>query len=63
MAWCNSGSRNMNSYAKTGYDRIGSFKALNFDHGLIISNPDDSSRSFSARFAVPSRIFEKDGLV
>ncbi|KAJ6932644.1 hypothetical protein NC651_008166 [Populus alba x Populus x berolinensis] len=75
MAWCNSGSRNMNRYAKRGYDRIGSFKALanitydpytysqNFDHGLIISNPDDSSRSFSARFAVPSRIFEKDGLV
>jgi len=107
MAWCNSGSRNMNSYAKRGYDRIGSFKALvshesksprwrllwrkivkekrkifdcsssaqanitydpytysqNFDHGLIMSNPDDSSRSFSARFAVPSRIFEKGGLV
>ncbi|CAK7356667.1 unnamed protein product [Dovyalis caffra] len=105
MAWCNSGSRNMNSYAKSGYDRIGSFKALfrtesktprwrllwrkmlkekrkifdcsssaqvyhtydpytysqNFDHGLVMSNPDDSSRSFSARFAVPSRIFEKGG--
>jgi len=107
MAWCNSGRRNMNSYAKRGYDRIGSFKALvshesksprwrllwrkivkekrkifdcsssaqanitydpytysqNFDHGLIMSNPDDSSRSFSARFSVPSRIFEKGGLV
>uniref|UniRef100_A0A6N2MUF4 Uncharacterized protein n=1 Tax=Salix viminalis TaxID=40686 RepID=A0A6N2MUF4_SALVM len=29
---------------------------------LIMSNPDDSSRSFSARFAVPSRIFEKGGI-
>ncbi|KAJ6715225.1 hypothetical protein OIU85_026704 [Salix viminalis] len=106
MEWCFSGGRNMiDSYAKGGYGRIGSFKVLasaaaesktprwrslwrkmvkrkrkifdgssssqvyltydpytysqNFDHGLVMSSPDDSSRSFSARFAVPSRIFEE----
>ncbi|KAL3610611.1 hypothetical protein D5086_001631 [Populus alba] len=108
MEWCNSGSRNMKSYAEIRYDRIGSFKAVvsaesktprwrllwrkmvktkrkvfdssssapkvyltydpytysqNFDHGLVLSNPDDSSRSFSARFAVPSRIFERGEMV
>jgi L-rhamnose isomerase len=35
----------------------------NFDDGLVMSHPDDSSRSFSARFAVPSRIFEKGEMV
>ncbi|KZV56093.1 hypothetical protein F511_06110 [Dorcoceras hygrometricum] len=35
----------------------------NFDDGSIWTDPDDLSRSFSARFAVPSRIFEKNGLV
>ncbi|GKV43396.1 hypothetical protein SLEP1_g50688 [Rubroshorea leprosula] len=35
--------------------------AKNFDQGLM-SDPEDISRSFSARFAVPSRIFEKGGL-
>ncbi|XVF26733.1 hypothetical protein REPUB_Repub14bG0043800 [Reevesia pubescens] len=37
--------------------------AQNFDQGLMSANPDDLSRSFSARFAVPSRVFEKSGLV
>lgn len=37
--------------------------AKNFDQGLTWADPDDLSRSFSARFAVPSRVFEKDGLV
>ncbi|KAI3463343.1 hypothetical protein Pfo_020006 [Paulownia fortunei] len=32
----------------------------NFDQGLMWADPDDLSRSFSARFAVPSRIFEKN---
>ncbi|CAI9773625.1 unnamed protein product [Fraxinus pennsylvanica] len=32
--------------------------AQNFDQGLMWANPDELSRSFSARFAVPSRIFE-----
>ncbi|XP_058004039.1 uncharacterized protein LOC131180692 [Hevea brasiliensis] len=31
----------------------------NFDQGSTWSDPDNMSRSFSARFAVPSRIFEK----
>ncbi|XP_027167706.1 uncharacterized protein LOC113767725 [Coffea eugenioides] len=30
----------------------------NFDQGLTWADPDDISRSFSARFAVPSRIFD-----
>ncbi|KAJ7962980.1 5-methyltetrahydropteroyltriglutamate--homocysteine methyltransferase [Quillaja saponaria] len=33
----------------------------NFDDGSWI-DPDNVSRSFSARFAVPSRVFEKNGL-
>lgn len=32
--------------------------AHNFDQGLMSADPDDLSRSFSARFAVPSRVFE-----
>ncbi|CAI9114104.1 OLC1v1014744C1 [Oldenlandia corymbosa var. corymbosa] len=32
----------------------------NFDQGFTWADPDDLSRSFSARFAVPSRIFDKD---
>ncbi|KAK6268018.1 hypothetical protein QUC31_012178 [Theobroma cacao] len=35
--------------------------AQNFDQGLMSADPDDLSRSFSARFAVPSRVFEKSG--
>ncbi|XP_073121106.1 uncharacterized protein [Henckelia pumila] len=35
----------------------------NFDEGSIWADPDDLSRSFSARFAVPARIFEKNGLM
>ncbi|KAH7858300.1 hypothetical protein Vadar_022158 [Vaccinium darrowii] len=35
--------------------------AQNFDEGLMLENLDDLSRSFSARFAVPSRIFQKSG--
>ncbi|KAI3455411.1 hypothetical protein Pfo_012074 [Paulownia fortunei] len=35
----------------------------NFDQGLVLADPDDLSRSFSARFAVPSRIFEKHRLM
>ena len=31
----------------------------NFDQGLTWADPDNASRSFSARFAVPSRIFEE----
>lgn len=30
----------------------------NFDQGSVCADPDDLCRSFSARFAVPSRIFE-----
>ncbi|KAE8657547.1 Detected protein of unknown function [Hibiscus syriacus] len=34
--------------------------AQNFDQGLMSANdPDDLARSFLARFAVPSRLFEK----
>ncbi|TXG69093.1 hypothetical protein EZV62_004028 [Acer yangbiense] len=32
----------------------------NFDQGFIWADPDNVSRSFSARFAVPSRVFEKN---
>ncbi|KAL8458915.1 hypothetical protein ACS0TY_036416 [Phlomoides rotata] len=35
----------------------------NFDEGLICDDPDDLSRSFSARFAVSSRFLEKNSLV
>ncbi|GLU22186.1 hypothetical protein SLE2022_382790 [Rubroshorea leprosula] len=35
--------------------------AKNFDQGLM-SDPEDIARSFSARFAVPSRIFDNGGL-
>ncbi|KAI8529536.1 hypothetical protein RHMOL_Rhmol12G0232500 [Rhododendron molle] len=35
--------------------------AQNFDEGSMRENLDDLSRSFSARFAVPSRIFQKGG--
>ncbi|PSR96118.1 DNA helicase [Actinidia chinensis var. chinensis] len=36
--------------------------AQNFDEGFLVSeDADDLSRSFSARFAVPSRVFEKSG--
>ncbi|XP_044496558.1 uncharacterized protein LOC123218964 [Mangifera indica] len=31
------------------------------DQGFIWEDPDNVSRSFSARFAVPSRVFEKSG--
>ncbi|KAJ8755773.1 hypothetical protein K2173_024317 [Erythroxylum novogranatense] len=34
----------------------------NFDQDSMLSDPDIVSRSFSARFAVSSRIFEKGGL-
>ncbi|KAL2463125.1 uncharacterized protein Fot_54362 [Forsythia ovata] len=37
--------------------------AQNFDQGLMWSDPDDLARSFSARFAVPSRIFERNELM
>uniref|UniRef100_A0A5B7BS56 Uncharacterized protein n=1 Tax=Davidia involucrata TaxID=16924 RepID=A0A5B7BS56_DAVIN len=41
--------------------------AQNFDDQLqgftCRADPDDLSRSFSARFAVPSRVFHKDGLL
>ncbi|XVE52104.1 hypothetical protein DITRI_Ditri02bG0094600 [Diplodiscus trichospermus] len=37
--------------------------AQNFDQGLMLDDPDDLSRSFSARFAIPSRVSEKNGLV
>ncbi|CAK9174617.1 unnamed protein product [Ilex paraguariensis] len=40
--------------------------AQNFDQGLTWADEadaDDLSRSFSARFAVPSRIFQQDGLM
>ncbi|KAE8669912.1 hypothetical protein F3Y22_tig00112215pilonHSYRG00310 [Hibiscus syriacus] len=34
--------------------------AQNFDQGLMFAaDPDDLARCFSARFAVPSRLFEK----
>ncbi|KAK6268020.1 hypothetical protein QUC31_012180 [Theobroma cacao] len=33
----------------------------NFDQGLVVADPDDLSKSFSARFAVPSMVFEKSG--
>ncbi|KAL3631868.1 hypothetical protein CASFOL_024852 [Castilleja foliolosa] len=35
----------------------------NFDQGLVWADPDDLSRSFSARFAVPSRVFENHRLM
>ncbi|KAL2243350.1 UNVERIFIED_CONTAM: hypothetical protein Sindi_0453000 [Sesamum indicum] len=35
----------------------------NFDQGSIWADPDDLSRSFSARFAVPSTIFDKNRLM
>ncbi|KDP37209.1 hypothetical protein JCGZ_06265 [Jatropha curcas] len=44
------------SYDPCGY-------AQNFDQGSMWCDPDNMSRSFSARFAVPSRIFEKTELV
>ncbi|GMI82068.1 hypothetical protein HRI_001876100 [Hibiscus trionum] len=34
----------------------------NFDQGFISADPDDFSRSFSARFAVPSTVFDNTGL-
>ncbi|XP_039017574.1 uncharacterized protein LOC120148556 [Hibiscus syriacus] len=37
--------------------------AQNFDQGLISADPDDFSRSFSARFAVPSRVFDNTGFI
>ncbi|XP_060670492.1 uncharacterized protein LOC107404700 [Ziziphus jujuba] len=36
--------------------------AQNFDQGSNWADPDNLSRSFSARFAVPSRILKKGGL-
>lgn len=35
----------------------------NFDQGSTWADPDNLSRSFSARFAVPSRILQEGGLV
>ena len=35
----------------------------NFDHGSMWTDPDNHCRSFSARFAVPSRIFQKRELI
>lgn len=35
----------------------------NFDQGYVWADPDNASRSFSARFAVPSRVFQKSELV
>ncbi|OWM78183.1 hypothetical protein CDL15_Pgr015002 [Punica granatum] len=37
--------------------------AQNFDQGCTLADPDILSRSFSARFAVPSRIFEQTAVV
>ncbi|CAK9185659.1 unnamed protein product [Ilex paraguariensis] len=37
--------------------------AQNFDQGLTWADPDDLSRSFSARFVVPSTIFQQNGLM
>ncbi|KAI3802696.1 hypothetical protein L1987_30837 [Smallanthus sonchifolius] len=37
--------------------------AQNFDQGLMLNDHDDLSRSFSARFAVPSTVFPKGLLV
>ena len=53
---CSSSTRVHVSYDPSTY-------AQNFDQGLISADPDDLSRSFSARFAVPLRVFEKSGLV
>ncbi|KAL2493091.1 Uncharacterized protein Adt_28719 [Abeliophyllum distichum] len=51
-----------NSSMRFSYDPYS--YAQNFDHGLIWTDDADHddiiSRSFSARFAVPSRIFEKN---
>lgn len=33
--------------------------ACNFDKGSMLNDVDDISRSFSARFAVPSKIFDE----
>ncbi|KAM0066044.1 hypothetical protein Hdeb2414_s0002g00044331 [Helianthus debilis subsp. tardiflorus] len=33
--------------------------AQNFDQGLMLNDYDDLSRSFSARFAVPTNVFHK----
>ena len=49
---CSSSNRVVVSYDPYTY-------AQNFDQGLMTADPDDHSRSFSARFAVPSRVFEK----
>ncbi|OAY52938.1 hypothetical protein MANES_04G123700v8 [Manihot esculenta] len=50
---CSSASNRMHfSYDPYTYSQ-------NFDQGLMWSDPENMSRSFSARFAVPSRIFEK----
>ncbi|KAG6425953.1 hypothetical protein SASPL_110164 [Salvia splendens] len=35
----------------------------NFDQGPLWDDPNDLSRSFSARFAVPSRIFDNPGIM
>lgn len=37
--------------------------AQNFDQGSMSSDPDSQSRSFSARFAVPARIFHNSKFV
>ncbi|GMI86153.1 hypothetical protein HRI_002284600 [Hibiscus trionum] len=50
---CSSGARPSVSYNPYTY-------AQNFDQGFMsAADPDDLARSFSARFAVPSRLFEK----
>ncbi|KAE8700644.1 hypothetical protein F3Y22_tig00110556pilonHSYRG00492 [Hibiscus syriacus] len=53
-------SRSTNGVLNVSYDPH--TYAQNFDQGLI-SADSDFSRSFSARFAVPSRVFDNTGFI
>ncbi|KAK8584794.1 hypothetical protein V6N13_138741 [Hibiscus sabdariffa] len=58
---CSSRTRSTTGVHNVSYDPR--TYSQNFDQGLISADPDDFSRSFSARFAVPSRVFDKTGFV
>uniref|UniRef100_A0A2N9G2K6 Uncharacterized protein n=1 Tax=Fagus sylvatica TaxID=28930 RepID=A0A2N9G2K6_FAGSY len=66
--WSTKNFKSSMNYVKNGYERVLSIDIMvtgskNFDQGSMWTDPDNHCRSFSARFAVPSRILQKRELV
>ncbi|KAL8043166.1 hypothetical protein ABFX02_09G100500 [Erythranthe guttata] len=59
---CNNNNSN-NSSMRFTYDAYSYSQNFDDNQGSVWADPDNVSRSFSARFAVPSRIFEQQRLM